>query len=62
MVYWGIFRHTPREILEYTDLFGADLSQSDVSNIIQFMESKKEESENMVDIGFDEDGEEDDFG
>ena len=59
MMYWGIFRHTPREILEYRDLFGDDLNESDMNKIITFLEQKKEESENMVEMGFDEDGEQD---
>lgn len=61
MVYWGIFRHTPREIREYRDIFGNDLSESDMNRIIDFLQEKKEESENMVEMGFDEDGEEDDI-
>ncbi len=61
MVYWGIFRHNPIEIRDYADLFGKDLSEADMNMIIAFLERKKEESENMVEMGFDEDGEEDDL-
>lgn len=61
MVYWGIFRHTPSEIRDYRDIFGADLSETDMNRIISFLSQKKEESENMVEMGFDEDGEEDDI-
>lgn len=61
MVYWGIFRHAPGEIRDYRDLFGADLSDTDMNRIISFLSQKKEESENMVEMGFDEDGEEDDI-
>jgi hypothetical protein len=61
MVYWGIFRHTPHEIKEYSDLFGEDLSMLDMAQLIAFLEQKKEESENMVEMGFDEDGEDDDL-
>lgn len=59
MMYWNIFRNAPTEIRDYADLFDTDLSESDVEMIIHFLEIKKEESENMVDMGFDEDGEED---
>lgn len=55
MVYWGIFRHTPSEIRDYRDLFGDDLSETDMNRIISFLSQKKEESENMVEMGFDED-------
>lgn len=60
MVYWGIFRHTPMEIREYTDLYSDDLNESDINTLIAFLENKKVESENMVEMWFDEDGEEDD--
>jgi hypothetical protein len=59
MMYWNIFRNAPREIADYADLFGSDLSKSDQEGIIVYLEQKKEEAKNMVDIGFDEDGEED---
>ena len=61
MMYWGIFRHNPNEIREYGDLFGGDLSSSDMNQVITFLEMKKDEAKNMVEIGFDEDGEEDDL-
>lgn len=61
MVYWGIFRYAPGEIRDYRDLFGDDLSETDMNRIISFLSQKKEESENMVEMGFDEDGEEDDI-
>lgn len=61
MMYWNIFRKAPREIRDYQDLFGADLTESDCAILIQFLEEKKIESENMVEMGFDEDGEEDDL-
>ncbi len=61
MMYWNIFRNAPREIEDYTDLFWSDLSEWDREAIIDFLEVKKEESKNMVEMGFDEDGEEDDF-
>jgi hypothetical protein len=60
-MYWGIFRHNPNEIREYGDLFGGDLSSSDMNQVITFLEMKKDEAKNMVEIGFDEDGEEDDL-
>ncbi len=61
MMYWNIFRNAPTEIRDYADLFGSDLSEKDISALIRFLEIKKEEQENMVDMGFDEDGEEDDL-
>lgn len=60
MMYWNIFRNAPSEIRDYADLFGSDLSEKDIRALIHFLEVKKEEQENMVDMGFDEDGEEDD--
>lgn len=62
MMYWWIFRHNPVEIREYADLFAPELTDGDLQSIIRFLEVKKEESENMVEMGFDEDGEEDDLG
>lgn len=62
MMYWNIFRNAPTEIRDYTDLFGDDMAESDIQSIIDFLTQKKEESENMVEMGFDEDGEEDDMG
>lgn len=61
MMYWNIFRNAPSEIRDYADLFGTDLSEKDIRSLIHFLEVKKEEQENMVDMGFDEDGEEDDM-
>lgn len=60
MMYWNIFRNAPGEIRDYADLFGSDLKDKDINALIRFLEIKKEEQENMVDMGFDEDGEEDD--
>ena len=59
MMYWNIFRNAPQEINDYADLFGADLSEEDKGAIIDFLLLKKTEAANMVDMGFDEDGEED---
>lgn len=61
MVYWAIFRQNPNEIAEYSDIFGDDLAQGDIARIISFLETKKDESKNMVEMGFDEDGEDDDL-
>lgn len=61
MMYWNIFRRAPHEIREYADLFGDDLTDTDCMMLITFLEEKKTESENMVEMGFDEDGEEDDI-
>jgi hypothetical protein len=61
MMYWNIFRNAPSEIRDYADLFGDDLLEKDIRALIHFLEVKKEEQENMVDMGFDEDGEEDDM-
>lgn len=55
MMYWGIFRQNPNEIREYSDLFGDDLTLSDMNRVITFLDMKKDESKNMVEIGFDED-------
>ena len=61
MMYWNIFRNAPREIRDYSDLFEGQLNESDIQAIIHFLEQKKEEAANMVDMWFDEDGEEDDL-
>lgn len=61
MMYWNIFRNAPTEIRDYADLFWSDLDERDISTLIHFLETKKDEQENMVDIGFDEDGEEDEI-
>lgn len=61
MMYWNIFRNAPREIRDYADIFEWELSESDINAIIHFLEQKKEEASQMVDMGFDEDGEEDDL-
>lgn len=61
MMYWNIFRNAPREIRDYSDLFEGELNESDIQAIIHFLEQKKEEAANMVDMWFDEDGEEDDL-
>lgn len=61
MMYWNIFRNAPGEVRDYADLFGSDLSEKDMNAVIHFLEMKKEEAANMVDMGFDEDGEEDDL-
>jgi len=61
MMYWNIFRNAPMEIRDYADLFASDLTEKDINAIIHFLETKKEEAANMVDMGFDEDGEEDDL-
>lgn len=37
------------------------MSEPDINAIIHFLEQKKEEASQMVDMGFDEDGEEDDL-
>lgn len=59
MMYWNIFRRSPEEIRDYADVFGQDLTGADQEGIIRFLQLKKTEEENMVEIGFDEDGEED---
>ncbi len=59
MMYWNIFRRAPNEIRDYADLFSPDLNNSDLVALIYFLEGKKLEDENMVEMGFDEDGEED---
>ena len=62
LVYWNIFRHTPREIREYSDMFWNDLDDSSVEKIIVFLEEKKYDSENLVDIWFDDQDIGDGFG
>lgn len=59
MMYWNIFRNAPSEIRDYADIFGDDFAESDQHCIIEFLEQKKREAGNMVEMGFDEDGEED---
>lgn len=54
LVYWNIFRHTPSEIRDYADMFWDDLDTVSVERIIAFLEERKYDSENMVDIGFDD--------
>ncbi len=62
LVYWNIFRHAPIEIREYTDLFWNDLDTVAVEKIILFLEEKKHDSENLVDIWFDDQDIGDGFG
>ena len=50
MMYWNIFRNAPSEIRDYADLFGDDLLEKDIRALIHFLEVKKEEQENMVDM------------
>ena len=50
MMYWNIFRNVPREIRDYSDLFEGELNESDIQAIIHFLEQKKEEAANMVDM------------
>ncbi len=61
MMYWNIFRNNPWEIEDYADLFWDELSEEDRQAIIDFLQFKKNEDNSMVDMGFDEDWEEDDF-
>lgn len=62
LVYWNIFRHAPREIREYADMFWADFDTSSVERIILFLEEKKNDEANLVDIGFDDLVIDDEFG
>ena len=59
MIYWDFFKKTPTELRDYASDFGADLREEDQALIIGYLEEKKQEQETLVDIGFDEDGEED---
>lgn len=62
LVYWNIFRRTPGEIREYADMFWDDLDTASVERIIAFLEEKKHDAENMVDIWFDDQDLGDGFG
>ncbi len=62
LVYWNIFRHAPNEIRDYADMFWDDLDDSSVEKIIVFLEEKKHDSENLVDIWFDDQDIGDGFG
>lgn len=62
LVYWNIFRHTPSEIRDYADLFWDALDTASVERIIAFLEEKKHDAENMVDIWFDDQDIGDGFG
>ena len=59
LIYWDFFKKTPSEIRDYAQDFGNDLPEATQKIIITYLEHKKIEEENMIDIGFDEDGEED---
>jgi hypothetical protein len=59
MIYWDFFKKTPSELSDYAPDFGTELSRDEQATIIRYLEQKKREEENMVEIGFDEDGEED---
>lgn len=61
MIYWDFFKKTPTELRDYSSDFGADLWEEDQALIIGYLEEKKQEQETLVDIWFDEDGEEDDI-
>lgn len=62
LVYWNIFRHAPIEIREYSDMFWNDLSANSVEKIITFLENKKNDSANLIDIWFDDQDIGDGFG
>jgi hypothetical protein len=61
LIIWQFLRHEPTEIRDYAADFGDDLSQSEQDMLVSFLQEKKQEEENMVDMGFDEDGEDDDL-
>jgi hypothetical protein len=62
LVYWNIFRHAPIEIRDYADMFWDALDTISVERIIAFLEEKKYDAENMVDIWFDDQELGDGFG
>lgn len=61
IIIWQFLKHEPTEIRDYAADFGDDLSQSEQDMLVSFLQEKKQEEENMVEMGFDEDGEEDDL-
>ena len=61
IIIWQFLKHEPTEIRDYAADYGDDLSQSEQDMLVSFFQKKKQEEQNMVDMGFDEDGEEDDL-
>ncbi len=61
LIIWQFLQHEPTEIRDYAADFGDDLSESEQDMLVSFLQEKKQEEENMVDMGFDEDGEEDEL-
>lgn len=61
MIYWDFFKKTPKELYDYASDFDWELSEQEQTTIVTYFERKKHEEDDMVDIGFDEDGEEDDI-
>lgn len=61
LIIWQFLKHEPTEIRDYAADFGDDLSLSEQDMLVSFLQEKKQEEENMVEMGFDEDGEDDDL-
>jgi hypothetical protein len=61
MIYWNFFKKTPAELHDYASDFDGELSEREQAMIVTYFERKKHEEDDMVDIGFDEDGEDDDL-
>lgn len=50
MIYWDFFKKTPKELYEYASDFSGDLGEQEQSMIVAYLERKKQEQENMVDM------------
>ncbi len=61
MIIWDFLKKTPTELYDYAKDFDNDISPDDQKMIVEYLERKKQEDASMVEMGFDEDGEEDDI-
>ncbi len=61
LIYWDFFKKTPVEIRDYAPDFREDFPLYEQDMIIEYFETQKISEGEMVEMGFDEDGEEDDF-
>lgn len=43
MMYWNIFRNQPTEILEYPDYFEGVLSDTELDDLVSFLQTQKDE-------------------
>lgn len=61
LIIWDFLKKDPTEIRDYASDFGDDLSLSEQDMLVTFLQDRKREEENMVEMWFDEDGEDDDL-